>query len=137
KGILEGEKADEVILWLSHPGISARTADDCALVLNVLAEPDGTGKSHDFYRDASNNTRLQVGVADNFTVDKEVMSAFETAVERFARLATTSLPQRRRSTCLRLATCIPSNRLDEQSRIARSRRSIFCSYRRQPPPCYR
>src|SRR5205807_6594516 len=67
-------------------GITARTADDCALVLNVLAEPDGTGESHDFYRDASNNTRLRVGVADNFTADKEVLSAFETAVEMIRAL---------------------------------------------------
>src|SRR5580765_6615520 len=28
KGILEGEKADETILWLSHPGITTRSAED-------------------------------------------------------------------------------------------------------------
>src|SRR5258707_14693171 len=33
KGILEGEKTDEAILWLSHPGITTRSAEDTAIVL--------------------------------------------------------------------------------------------------------
>ena len=72
KGILEGEKADETILWLSHPGITTRSAEDTAIVLKALAE------SHE---EATTPTPLRIGVADNFTADKEVMLALKAAVE--------------------------------------------------------
>jgi aspartyl-tRNA(Asn)/glutamyl-tRNA(Gln) amidotransferase subunit A len=68
---LEGEKADETILWLSHPGITTRSAEDTALVFDVLAEPRGNGKTP---------APLRVGVADNFTADADVACVFETAV---------------------------------------------------------
>src|SRR6266704_1219439 len=58
KGILEGEKADETILWLSHPGITTRSAEDTAIVLKALAE------SHE---ETTMPTPLRVGIADNFT----------------------------------------------------------------------
>jgi len=39
KGILEGEEApDEMILWLNHPGITARSVEDIAIVLDILIE---------------------------------------------------------------------------------------------------
>jgi len=39
QGILAGEKPpDEEIVWMSHAGISTRTVEDTALVLDVLAE---------------------------------------------------------------------------------------------------
>jgi aspartyl-tRNA(Asn)/glutamyl-tRNA(Gln) amidotransferase subunit A len=81
KGILEGEKADETILWLSHPGITTRSATDTALVLNALAERAGKEDPHDFHNEALRNTKLRVGVADNFKADKEVADAFKAAVE--------------------------------------------------------
>ena len=78
KGILEGEKADETILWLSHPGITTRSAEDTAIVLKALAE------SHE---EATMSTQLRVGIADNFTADQEVTFAFKAAVETIRALA--------------------------------------------------
>src|SRR5262245_41412785 len=52
KGILEGEKADEAILWLSHPGVTTRSVADTALLLNVLAEQDDTTTNLDCLRAA-------------------------------------------------------------------------------------
>ena len=72
KGILDGEKADETILWLSHAGITTRTVGDTWIVFDVLAEsrpqPDATANP-------------RVGVADNFSADDEIARAFEVAVE--------------------------------------------------------
>src|SRR5207244_5424003 len=60
KGVLEGEKADEAILWLSHPGITTRSAEDTATLLNVLAEPNGKAKIQNFHGDASRERRLRI-----------------------------------------------------------------------------
>jgi len=81
KGILEGEKADEAILWLSHPGITTRSVTDTALVLNVLAEHAGKGDLHDSHGEVLRDSKLRVGIADNFKADKEVADAFNAAVE--------------------------------------------------------
>src|SRR5215208_3576731 len=66
EGILEGEQADEAILWLSHPGITTRTAEDTAIVLKVLAEPTEKVRLSDVDDDASRGTRLHIGIVDNF-----------------------------------------------------------------------
>src|SRR6266496_488633 len=50
KGILEGEEADEMILWLSHPAITTRSVQDTAIVLNVLAERNEHIKTANFVR---------------------------------------------------------------------------------------
>ena len=72
KGILDGEKTDETILWLSHAGITTRTVGDTWIVFDALAEsrpqPDATANP-------------RVGVADNFSADDEIARAFEVAVE--------------------------------------------------------
>jgi aspartyl-tRNA(Asn)/glutamyl-tRNA(Gln) amidotransferase subunit A len=77
KGILEGEKADEVILWFAHAAITARSAEDVSIMLGALAEktpgPAPTGP-------------LRVGVAKNFEADTDVRSAFNAAVDRFRAL---------------------------------------------------
>src|SRR5207244_1853239 len=72
KGILEGEKADETILWLSHPGITTRSAEDTAIVLKALAESP---------EKATMSIPLRVGSADNFTATREISLAFNAAVE--------------------------------------------------------
>jgi aspartyl-tRNA(Asn)/glutamyl-tRNA(Gln) amidotransferase subunit A len=79
QGILEGEKADEAILWLSHPGITTRSVADTSHVLNALAEGDGSRR--DFHAQALANTTLRIGAADNFKADEEISSAFAAAVE--------------------------------------------------------
>jgi aspartyl-tRNA(Asn)/glutamyl-tRNA(Gln) amidotransferase subunit A len=82
KGILEGEKADEAILWLAHPAITTRSAEDTAIVLDVLAEPHDMARK----RDASRGKKLRIGIADNFNADKQVTAAFKTAVETIRTL---------------------------------------------------
>ena len=86
KGILEGEKADEAILWLSHPGITTRGVTDTAFVLNAVAEHDEKGERRDFQVEALRERKLRVGVADNFKADQEVADAFKAAVESVRRL---------------------------------------------------
>ena len=75
KGILEGEKADEAILWLAHAAVTTRSAEDAAIVLDALASPTPLTK-----------TVLRIGIADNFVADDEIRVAFESAVESIRRL---------------------------------------------------
>ena len=74
KGILEGEKADETIVWLGHPGIITRSVEDTALVLGALTEVD-------FLAVLDDEGKFRIGVVNNVKVDKEVMSGFEKALE--------------------------------------------------------
>jgi aspartyl-tRNA(Asn)/glutamyl-tRNA(Gln) amidotransferase subunit A len=80
EGILEGEEADEMILWLSHPAITTRSVQDTAIVLDVLAEHKHV-KTASFARALKRNRKLRIGVANNFNADQEVHAAFEKAVE--------------------------------------------------------
>jgi aspartyl-tRNA(Asn)/glutamyl-tRNA(Gln) amidotransferase subunit A len=86
KGILEGEEADEMILWLSHAAISTRSAKDTVLVLNVLAEQNEDTKTMDFVRTLTRERKLRIGVANNFKADEEVKVAFQKAVETIRKL---------------------------------------------------
>ena len=79
-GILAGEQPpDDTIRWLSHAGITTRSANDTILVLSVLAEhaDDRDGLK---WRTAVGNRRLRVGVDGNATADKDVSQAFDNAV---------------------------------------------------------
>lgn len=80
-GVLEGEQADETIVWLAHPAITTRSADDTAVVLGAVSERQGDVAPPDFWRDVSQPQQLRIGTADNFTADEEVARAFEAAVE--------------------------------------------------------
>jgi aspartyl-tRNA(Asn)/glutamyl-tRNA(Gln) amidotransferase subunit A len=79
KGILDGEKADETILRLSHPGITTRSAADTALVLTALTEGD-TGDRRDFQADAIGDLKWRVGVAENVKAEPEIAAAFKAGV---------------------------------------------------------
>jgi aspartyl-tRNA(Asn)/glutamyl-tRNA(Gln) amidotransferase subunit A len=81
KGILEGEEADEMILWLSHPAITTRSVQDTAIVLDVLAERSKHIKTANFVRALTGSRKLRIGVANNFKADQEVKAAFEKAIE--------------------------------------------------------
>jgi aspartyl-tRNA(Asn)/glutamyl-tRNA(Gln) amidotransferase subunit A len=85
KGILEGEKADETILWLSHAGITGRSVDEASRVLDVVAEPHHRARLSDVQSEDSEGRRLRIGVADNFTAAEEVVRAFKTAVEEIRK----------------------------------------------------
>jgi aspartyl-tRNA(Asn)/glutamyl-tRNA(Gln) amidotransferase subunit A len=81
QGILEGEKADEMILWLSHPAITTRSVQDTAIVLDVIAERNEQTKVANFFGGLAKGRKLRIGVANNFRADQEVAAAFEKAVE--------------------------------------------------------
>jgi aspartyl-tRNA(Asn)/glutamyl-tRNA(Gln) amidotransferase subunit A len=84
KGILEGEEADEMILWLSHAAITTRDVQDAAIMLDVLVEPNqhSSGQNRtSFVRALARKRMLRIGVANNFKVEEEVKAAFEHAVE--------------------------------------------------------
>jgi aspartyl-tRNA(Asn)/glutamyl-tRNA(Gln) amidotransferase subunit A len=87
KGILEGEQPPgEDILWLSHAGIMARNIEDLAIILDALAERDGEGRSRSFVDSLDKQGELRIGVADNLSAEKEVLEAFEQAVETIRSL---------------------------------------------------
>lgn len=81
RGILEGEKADEMILWLSHPAITTRSVQDTAIVLDVIAERNEQTRVANFFGSLTKGRKLRIGVANNFRADQEVAAAFEKAVE--------------------------------------------------------
>lgn len=81
KGILEGEDADEMILWLSHAAITTRSIQDTAIMLDVLAEGNKRVKMPSFVRVLARKRKLRIGVANNFKADEEVKEAFGNAVE--------------------------------------------------------
>lgn len=86
KGILEGEKADEIILWLSHPGITTRTVEKTTLVLNVLAEDGAQAGAVDFHAVLDNDDKLRIGIVNNFEAESEVLAAFEKAIDTLQQL---------------------------------------------------
>jgi aspartyl-tRNA(Asn)/glutamyl-tRNA(Gln) amidotransferase subunit A len=87
KGILDGEQPpDESIRWLSHAGITARSVEDTALVMNALAEQREHTKTADFFGDLEKKRSLRIGIASNFRADDEVSAAFEKAVEKIRSL---------------------------------------------------
>jgi aspartyl-tRNA(Asn)/glutamyl-tRNA(Gln) amidotransferase subunit A len=82
EGILAGEEADPMILWLSHTALTCRSADDAALLLDVLAEAGRLGG--DDGQPAVKKPRL--GVVKNFKASAPIRRVFEAAVEVFRGL---------------------------------------------------
>ena len=79
KGILEGEQPpDDTIRWLSHAGLTTRSIQDTALLLEVLAEQNATAPPQP--EALSVTTPLRIGVADDFHADPEITEAFGKAV---------------------------------------------------------
>jgi len=80
-GILEGEQPpDETIRWLSHAGLTTRSVQDTALVLEVLAERSSDSPAPVWRETLAGGKQLRIGVAKNFTADEEVSNAFDNAV---------------------------------------------------------
>ncbi len=80
-GILAGEKSDPAILLLSHPCVTARSAEDIMLVFQALGGAAGRDVSAD-----RQGAARRLGVATNFAGDSEVKSAFETARAQLATM---------------------------------------------------
>ncbi len=86
QGILEGEEdPGEMIRLFSHPGIMARTVDDVARMLDVLATNNDDRSSH-YFDSTTQSRRMRIGVANNFRSDQEVREAFDKAVELISGL---------------------------------------------------
>src|SRR5262245_14133549 len=86
KGILEGEKADDSILWYSHPGIMTRSVKDTSILLRALADPNRRNDLDRSEHHASEKKVFRVGVAENATTDTEVAQVFAAAVETLRTL---------------------------------------------------
>jgi len=85
KGILEGEKADEAILWYSHPGITTRSVEDTSILLRTLAEPQR--RDDDRSPGQTREKRvLRVGVAENARLDGHAGRVFADAVDALRAL---------------------------------------------------
>ncbi|MBI3481681.1 MAG: amidase [Bacteroidetes bacterium] len=87
KGILEGERADEVILKLAHVAITTRCVGDTALLLNILADSEiNKSKFKNDYRAAlKGNKKYIVGIARNYAATQEVRDIFIKTTEEFKK----------------------------------------------------
>src|SRR6185436_14726882 len=82
EGVLAGEEADPMILWLNHTALTCRSADDAALLLDVLADA-GRLRGDDGKPTAE---RPRLGVVKNFKASAPVRKVFDAAVEVFRAL---------------------------------------------------
>jgi len=83
-GILAGEEVDPAILLLSHPCVTARSADDVTLAFEALTSAAARGPVSAPTADEALVRR--VGVVTNFVATDEVKSAFEAAVAVLAMM---------------------------------------------------
>jgi len=89
-GILAGEQADPAVLLLSHPCLTARSADDVALMLAALAGREADHAEAGAVRQQISVRR--VGVVGNFAADNEVRAAFELFVAQVRALDIETVP---------------------------------------------
>jgi aspartyl-tRNA(Asn)/glutamyl-tRNA(Gln) amidotransferase subunit A len=81
-GILAGEQPPgDDILWLSHAGITTRNIEDTAVVLDALVDRRGDGGLGSFVDSLDQELDLRIGVANNAGADREVLEAFQQAIE--------------------------------------------------------
>jgi aspartyl-tRNA(Asn)/glutamyl-tRNA(Gln) amidotransferase subunit A len=85
-GILEGEKAEESILWYSHPGVTTRSVQDTFIVVRALAEPQRRDDLDRSEPHAREKNVLRLGVADNAKPEAQVAPVFAAAVESLLTL---------------------------------------------------
>lgn len=77
KGILGDAPVDDFIRWMGHAGMTTRSVLDAALVLNVMADPEG----QDFATlKKEADRKIRVGIGANFNAISEVQAAFVGAV---------------------------------------------------------
>ena len=79
-GVLEGERADEVILKLATVGVMTRDVTDTAIVVDALA---GTSFTKSLSKKA---TDLRVGVVNNFGATDQLRKHFDEAVAELKKL---------------------------------------------------
>ena len=95
EGILAGEPVDaetaQTLAYIGHTAFTCRTAEDAAVLLNLLADPAvSTSKYKDDYRLALDSTKKpSIGIVQNFAATDEVRAAFLRAVETLHALGYT------------------------------------------------
>ena len=73
KGILGDQPPDDFVRWMAHGAVTTRSASDTALFLNAVADRD-----EDFAAGIVRpDTKVRIGVGNNFTTDAEVKRAFD------------------------------------------------------------
>ena len=92
KGILEGEEVDETIIRIAHTAFMCRTAEDAAIMLNVLANPEvSQSKFKTDYRSAFDKMKNpKIGIVKNFKATDEVRTAFLKTIDTFHSLGYTT-----------------------------------------------
>lgn len=82
KGVLDGQPVDEAILWLAHAAITTRSAEDTALLVDILAEPGVSSKRRPAYAAAlRHGAKLRIGAVSNVSASLEVRTVFDAAVK--------------------------------------------------------
>ena len=91
KGILEGQKADDFIILLSHTAVTCRTVEDAAILLKTLALPGSypNASKADGFQVSDASPRQRLGIVKNFQASEEVRAAFAQARETFQQLGYT------------------------------------------------
>jgi aspartyl-tRNA(Asn)/glutamyl-tRNA(Gln) amidotransferase subunit A len=84
EGILAGEPADPTILALSHPCVTARSADDVAVAFRALTSAAGVVALGPEATD--DLSELRIGVVSNFAATDDTRAAFDAAVASLASL---------------------------------------------------
>lgn len=97
QGILEGEPVDEetahTMALIGHAAFTCRTAEDAAVVLNVLATPDVSHSEvkADYRAVFDTMTQSRNGIVKNYKATWDVRTAFEKAVEVLRSLGNETL----------------------------------------------
>ena len=85
-GILGDEPVDDFIRWMGHAGVTTRTVEDAALVLDALTAGGHASNLGDPHRE------LRVGVGQNLSLDPDVRAAFDRAVNALESAGYTTQP---------------------------------------------
>ena len=85
RGILDGERADPAILKFAHVGTITRTAQDAALVLNVIADQKTSESpfNHDSSSAFKPGKRFALGIVKNIDANGAILEWFRECVREF------------------------------------------------------
>jgi aspartyl-tRNA(Asn)/glutamyl-tRNA(Gln) amidotransferase subunit A len=87
QGILDGEQPpDDMIRWMAHAGLTTRTVQDTALVLDVLVGRHDSERAATLLEAVTAERALRIGVVDHLTTDRDVSHAFDQAVATIRNL---------------------------------------------------
>jgi Asp-tRNA(Asn)/Glu-tRNA(Gln) amidotransferase A subunit family amidase len=67
---------------MAHAGVTTRSVEDTALMLDVLAEREGRREASTFQDDLRGERKPTIGIADNVKADAEVSRALNVAIEK-------------------------------------------------------